>query len=74
VAIPEDQLRRGYQRGADGDAVLEIRARIRDIIVKEGKPHDVAFRLRLSDSDLVQLLRMRERWLVLTIQVRGDDE
>jgi hypothetical protein len=74
VAIPEDRLIRGYQDAAAGaDAELEIRARIKDIIVKEGKPHDVAFALRLSDGDLVQLLRLRERWLTLTIRAAADD-
>jgi hypothetical protein len=73
MAIPEDHLMRSYQHPAAGaDAILQIRARIKDIVVKEGKPHDVAFRLRLSDDDLVQLLLLRERWLTLTIRAAAD--
>jgi hypothetical protein len=73
VAIPEDRLIHGYQDAADDeDAIIQIRARVKDIIIKEGKPHDVAFALRLSDGDLVQLLRLRERWLTLTIRAAAD--
>ncbi len=51
---------------------MEIRGKVKDILVKEGKAHDVRFALMLSDSDVVRLLLMRESRLRITIEAETE--
>ena len=51
---------------------MEISGRVAQVIVKEGKDHDIRFALGLDDDELVQLLRwLRSReGIVLHIEPR----
>lgn len=49
---------------------MEINGTVQQILVKNGKDHDVKFTLGLSDEDVVQLFRWRNRQLAVTIAPR----
>lgn len=46
---------------------MEIRGRVQQVIVKDGKDHDLRLELHLSDEDVVQLIRWRHTDLNVVI-------
>ncbi len=51
---------------------MEIRGKVKDILVKEGKDHDVRFALGLQDTDVVRLFLLRGKPLVINLEVAAD--
>lgn len=47
---------------------MEIRGRVQQVVVKDGKDHDLRLELHLSDEDVVQLIRWRHTDLTVNIE------